>query len=240
MNLYCFPFAGGNAYSYRGLGESLGRVVVTTFELPGRGRRFREPSLHDLDAMVEDLYRQVRPGLRRPYAFYGHSLGASLAYLLTRRTIAEGDLPPRYLFVSGQKGPAVGKDETRHLLPKEAFRDMLIDLGGCPPEILAEPELFDLFEPVLRADIAALATRRYEAADPLDVPIQVMTGRGDDVSEQDAMQWQRETTREIRLAQFPGGHFFIHQHWSEIRRLMSWCLASIEVLRETNRWATSC
>ena len=139
MNLFCFPFAGGNVCSYRGLGQSLGRVVVTTFELPGRGRRFREPSLHDLDAMVEDLYRQVRPGLRKPYAFYGHSLGASLAYLLTRRTITEGDLPPRYLFVSGQKGPAVRIDETRHLLPKEAFRDMLIKLGGSPRRYSPNP-----------------------------------------------------------------------------------------------------
>ena len=238
-HLYCFPFAGGGVYSYRGLGESIGPVPVTTFEPPGRGRRFREPPLSDLDSMATDLYRQVRPRLRRSYAFYGHSMGASLAYLLTRRVIAEGHPPPRYLFVSGRRGPAVTVTETRHLLPRVAFREMVMRLGGCPPEILSDPELYEVFEPGLRADFAAFANHRFEATEPFDVPILVMTGRDDDVTEEEAMQWQRETTKEIRLVRFPGGHFFIHQHWGEIRRLMSECLASVDAPQESDQWARS-
>ena len=163
--------------------------------------------------------------------------GRICALSLTRRAIALGDPPPRYLFVSGRGGPAVEPAETRHLLPKEAFREMLLKLGGCPPEVLADPDLADLFEPVLRADFNALGATWYEPSPPFDVPILVMTGSDDDVSEERAMAWQQETTSEIRLAQFPGGHFFINEHWSDIRRLMSGCLESVNFFRGAEQWA---
>jgi surfactin synthase thioesterase subunit len=226
VKLICIPFAGGNAHSYRKLGSSFDFVTVSTFELPGHGRRFPEPLLVDLDAMVADLLGQIRPHLASPYAFYGHSLGALLVYLLTKRILREGELVPRSLFVSGRRGPAYVEPERRHLLPKPLFLEMVRKLGGTQTEVLAEPELEELLEPVLRADFTAVADFRYEETEPFDVPILVMTGEDDEVSDEAALLWQRETTRQIRLARFTGGHFFIDRHWDEIRRLVIDCLSS--------------
>jgi surfactin synthase thioesterase subunit len=98
---------------------------------------------------------------------------------------------------------------------------MLADLGGCPPGILEDPEIFALYEPVLRSDFQAIANYRYTEAPPLDCPITVLTGAEDNISEDEARQWQCVTTWPLRLKTFPGGHFFILRHWHEIQRLLS-------------------
>jgi surfactin synthase thioesterase subunit len=173
-NLFCFPFAGGGTLSYRGLEATIGSVSVSTFELPGRGRRFGEPLLVNIELMVEDLFCQIQSQLQAPYAFYGHSMGGLLAYLLARRLTDKALPPPQMLFVSGCKGPVAISLERRHLLAQREFRAMLKKLGGCPDEILADAELMDLYEPVLRADFAAIASYRYEETPPFDLPIIVM------------------------------------------------------------------
>jgi surfactin synthase thioesterase subunit len=220
-NLFCFPFAGGGALAYRDLEPAVSSVPMCTVELPGRGRRFGEPLLADLDAMVEDLLQQIADRLQSPYALYGHSMGGLLAYLAARRAVERSLPPPQVLCVSGAKGPVAVSGERRHLLPRREFFEMLRELGGCPDEILADAELMELYEPILRADFAAIAGYRHRETPPLDLPIVVLTGTHDSVREEDALQWQRETTRPIRHQRFAGGHFFIFSHRSEIRLLLA-------------------
>jgi surfactin synthase thioesterase subunit len=239
LRLFCFPFAGGSSYSYRGLAWGCDSIKVTGLELPGHGRRRREKLLTDIDLMVEDLYRQMRSLLDVPSALFGHSMGADLAHLLARRMAREGHPPPRFLFVSGRKAPVVFKRETRHLMPRREFLKALEELEGCPLEALADPELMELLEPVLRADFSAIASYRYEEATPIEVPIMVMTGVDDDVTDEDALEWRRETSCECRHVRFPGGHFFIDQNWSEIRQLMAECLASVHAYEGPSRWMMS-
>ena len=236
INLLCFPFAGGQSYSYRGLGDSFDFVTVSTFDLPGHGKRLSEPLLDDINYIIDDMFNQIQNRLRQPYAFFGHSMGGCLAYLMARRVIREGSAPPVFLFISGRKGPAVVEEGRRHLLPKPQFFKMLEDLGGCPPMILADPELMDLYEPILRADFAALASYRHQEAAPLDIPFLVMIGTDDEIAEDEVMQWQRETTRPLRIVRFPGDHFFIFQHWREIRRLFVDCLKPIHESNGAGKW----
>jgi surfactin synthase thioesterase subunit len=239
LNLFCFPFAGGNSYSYRGLQQCCDSVKVTALDLPGHGRRLREKLLTDIDLMVEDLYCQLSSVLDRPTAFFGHSMGSDLAHLLARRMARQGHPPLQFLFVSGRKAPAIFKRETRHLMPRPEFLKALEELEGCAPAALADPELMELLEPVIRADFSAIASYRYREATPLEVPILVMTGVDDDVTDEDALEWKRETLCECRLVRFPGGHFFIDQNWSEIRQLMADCLASVHTYEVPSRWTTS-
>lgn len=219
--LFCFPFAGGDTLSYRGLGSTIGAAPVATFELPGRGRRIREPLLTDLEHMVDDLLSRIQPDLHGRFGFYGHSMGGLLAYLLTKRLLREMRPLPDVLFVSGCKGPAATRSEQRHLLPRHAFRDMLRGLGGFPPEILADAQFMDFYEPVLRADFSALAGYRYEQTAPLQIPIVALAGSDDSIDEDDVRQWQRETSRPLDLVSLRGEHFFIFQHWPEIRQLFA-------------------
>lgn len=239
MKLLCFPHAGGNSASYRGLGDAIDFIRIQSFDLPGRGRRIREKPLDDMASLVDDLFDQIRASLNEPYAFFGHSMGASLAYLLARK-VAAANLPlPSYLFVSGRCAPSEHKEERRHLLPKAEFLAMLRELGGCPSELLADGELQDLFEPILRADFRAISTFRYPGAHKLDVPILVMIGDQDNVSLGAARKWQLETSRTIRIKRFAGNHFFIMEHMGEIRQLILKSLTPpSRVVAATGRFTT--
>lgn len=218
--LICVPFSGGSAESYRSLGKSIDSILVSTVELPGRGRRFPEPLLDDCHAMAADLLRQMRPHLFEPYVLYGHSLGSLLVYLVARLARAQGLPQPRAMIVSGGRAPSHVVDRGCHRLPKPELLDVLRDLGGCPPAVLAEPELMDLYEPIMRADFAGLASYRHRPEAPFEFPITVLIGTEDEVSEEAARAWQSETEQPLQLHRFPGDHFFIFRYWPEIRQMV--------------------
>ena len=224
IRLFCLPFAGGNSYSYRDWQEHTADFIdVVPIELPGRGRRSSEPLLLNTDQLTEDIFQQVEPLLREPYAVYGHSFGACLGYLLTRRGIAARLPEPTHLFCSGRQAPCVKKDrDNRHLLPRPEFVEVLRQMGGCPEEILNDDELMDYFEPIIRADFQADADYAYQQTLAFDIPLTVMIGQQDgETTCEGALKWQQETVREISFQAFPGGHFFIFEHLSEIGRLIS-------------------
>jgi surfactin synthase thioesterase subunit len=224
VHLICLPFAGGNSYSYLDLAKSTASFVkVLPIELPGRGRRFADPLLTDIRDMAQDALTQTMEIVAtKPYALFGHSLGAKLAYVLARRIAHEGLPAPAHLFVSGGAGPSVPpKNLGRHLLPREAFFEMIKELQGTPREVLEEEALMDLFEPMLRADFQANDTYDYRRQGPLTVPVTVMIGTNDRVSYDEALRWEEETTGKTQLHQFSGGHFFIFEHWHAIGQIVS-------------------
>jgi malonyl CoA-acyl carrier protein transacylase len=225
--LFCIAYAGGDERAYAGLAEHCPDVDVVTLERPGRGRRASAPLLREPDAIVDDLLRQLRERLDAPYALYGHSLGARLAFLLCRRLRAERLPAPVHLFVSGESGPAIPSRE-RHTweLPTDAFWDHLKELGGIPGELWEHPDLMAFYEPVLRADFAALGAYRYEAAPPLDVPVTAMAGEDEWFTPADLEAWQQESTWPLTTHRFPGDHFFIRSQWPALARIVAAGLAA--------------
>jgi len=224
--LFCLPFAGGSAYSYRDLERHAEGVRFVTLELPGRGRRFSAPLLTTLPDMVDELFGQIRGHLGGPYGLYGHSLGACLAYLLVKRITGERCPLPQRLFVSGREAPSISPQaEGRHLLPRDRFIEALRCFEGTVPEVLENREMMDLFEPVLRADFQALDGYVHERSAPFTVPITVLRGSEEKVSRDEALAWQKETTVAIEYREFTGGHFFIFRHAEAISRLLAQGLA---------------
>ncbi|MEU9123590.1 ACP S-malonyltransferase [Streptomyces sp. NPDC048506] len=220
--LFCVAYAGADERAYAGLAEHCPDLDVVTLERPGRGRRISEPLLREPAAIVDDLFRQLRDALDAPYALYGHSLGARLAFLLCRRLRAEGLPAPVHLFVSGESGPSLPSRE-RHTweLPTDAFWAHLKQLGGTPAELWEHPDLMVFYERILRADFAALGAYRHQAAPPLDVPITAMTGEDEWFTEADVEAWQQESTRPLTTHRFPGDHFFIRAHWPALARIVA-------------------
>jgi len=217
ITLFALPYAGGNMWSYRRLEASLPPTIkLTGIELPGRGRRSAEPLATSIDALADDVSRQLRARAGGRYALFGHSMGALLG-LLTIRRLAEASQPlPEVFFVSGCEAPTKRTPRRRYALGTREFLDMLHEMGGCPPEVLADQELLDLFEPVLRADFQAFETWPEVSGPPLDVPIVAMRGTEDEVSEDAARAWGLETRHPMTYTEFPGGHFFLLQHWPAI------------------------
>lgn len=223
MNLICLPYAGGNIYSYLGYAKLAPSYLnLIPIELPGRGVRMKEKLLRDIDQMVEDIFVQTQPHLNdKPYIIYGHSMGAILGYLLTKRILKEGMSAPRQLIFTGARAPSVRDlEQKRHLLSKDKFIAKLIEYGGSPDEILQDESIMNFFEPIIRADFEGVENYIYTASKPLNIPISIMIGKNEPVTYEDAIAWQNETNLPIEVRQFEGGHFFILEHQEEIMSII--------------------
>jgi surfactin synthase thioesterase subunit len=223
IRLYCLPFAGGNTLSYRKLSSYLAsHVVLTPLELPGHGKRIREPLLISIDAMIADLLQQILPDIGEPYAIYGHSMGALLGYILTC-TMRRQQLPlPLHLFVSGHQSPAAANHTPSiHTLPDTDFLQKLQEYGGIPEAVAKEQELLEFFLPIFRADFQAIEEYRPTNTLKLSVPMTVLFGTNEGFSRNDVLHWQYLTTASFVFHEFPGNHFFIYEHLEAIGNLIS-------------------
>ncbi|MDR6224174.1 thioesterase II family protein [Desmospora profundinema] len=212
LRLYCFPYAGGGASVFREWFSHVPAAVeVCPIQLPGRETRIGELPLQSVSAIVEQLNRELDPGDDVPYAFFGHSLGAVLAYEWTRLLEQQGR-PPVRLFVSARSAPHLPQSsEPVHALPEERFVARLRQLNGTPAPILENRELIEFFMPILRADFAVSETYQHRAGRPLTTPISAMGGREDqEVSLEDLEAWSGHTDAHFSLRLFPGDHFYLH------------------------------
>jgi len=222
INLICFPFAGGNKYSYRILKSNCSRKLnVITLEYPGRGNRIGEPFCDNIQLLVKDLCRQLY-GLidTEHYAFYGHSMGGLLAYLVTKELEESNRPKPIHIFISGTKGPSIVRQEKKHLLEKERFIEEIKKYGGLPVQVLEEEELLNFFEPILRADFKIVENFVYENRGPIKHPLTIITGSEDDLTYDEIYGWRKEAMEEVDFIIMPGNHFFIFNHVNEILKII--------------------
>jgi surfactin synthase thioesterase subunit len=234
VTLFCFPFAGGNAYSYRSLEQSVHhQIKVVPLEPPGRGRRTLESRLTNIHEIADDLLACIRPSLDKPFALFGHSMGALLAYLVSCRLVKENLPLPLHLFVSG-KGPPhrVSREAEWHTLPLDRFKVKLAGLGGCAQALLDDEELMAYFAPIIRDDMRAIAEYQHKPAPPLEVPITVMIGASESTTSAEASEWNDMTTSGCKVMQFEGGHFFIFDHLQEICSVMQSTLAAVNSISQ--------
>lgn len=211
LRLFCLPHAGGSAALFRAWSAGLPPwVQVCPVELPGRGARLREPAFRALLPLAHALLQALYPCLDRPFALFGHSLGALLAFELARLLQRGYGLTPRLLCVAGREAPQYPEREQAHALEPQAFLTHLRRLAGTLPELLDNAELMALLLPTLRADFAASETYVYTASAPLDCPLVVFTGREDDGVGADGLAgWSLHTHTSPRTHVLPGGHFFV-------------------------------
>ena len=223
-NLICFPHAGGSKFSYnRFVDVAPGDLTVIPIELPGRGARIHEDLIHDTPGMVDDVFNQIKGKVMTdvPYALYGHSMGALVGYLVTRRIAQERMPMPIHLFFSGAKPPSTIEDEPPvHLFKREELIDELRKLGGIPDRILNNEKLIHFLEPIVRADFRVIRTYQHQRGLPFDLPLTVIIGTRENISAPQAQLWQQETSKKIELKFFEGDHFFIFDHAPEIMRLV--------------------
>ncbi|HYC29114.1 MAG TPA: alpha/beta fold hydrolase [Chitinophagaceae bacterium] len=223
INLYCLPFSGGSKYSYKAFSQYAPPFLnIIPLEIPGRGSRSGEELLTDIELTADDVFDQIKNGLDKPYAIYGHSMGGILAYLLARRIIDAGLDQPLHLFVTGCVAPSLKyRDLVDHTLPKEEFLQKIKDLGGSPDSVLSNPALMEFFEPILRADFEAVATYKHIPAAPFSIPVSAVLGDAENATIEEAMQWQKETTATVDVKTLPGNHFFIFEHPDYIIQMIS-------------------
>lgn len=219
LRLFLFPFAGGGARAFSGWDATLPtEIEVIPIIPPGREHRMDERPFEDLSTMIEDLRTELSDELRGAFAFFGHSMGALIAFELTRALRRVGGPTPAHLFMSGHRAPQIERRRRpAHDLPDEAFREHLRELGGTPREVLDDVELMRMFTPLLRADLRLCERYSYADDAPLDVPITVLRGMSDpEVTRQDAEAWRAQTTADFVHRTFPGGHFYLQEQRSTV------------------------
>ncbi len=221
--LICFPYAGGSAQSFKDWATYLpAHMQLCAIQLPGRSSRFTEPLLTSIDAIVSELYREIKPFLNKPFYFYGHSMGAAVSFELTRLLQKDG-LAPQRLFPSGRNAPHRPHErEDIHKLPEPEFRDKLREMNGTPPEILAHEELMDLMAPIVRADFTISETYTYKPGEKLTCPITAFGGEKDpDVPAANIEAWLEHTVADGSWYMFPGDHFFLNSDRDALLKKMS-------------------
>jgi surfactin synthase thioesterase subunit len=225
VNLFCLPYAGAGAAMYRGWKSRLPSwIELIPLHLPGRGVRYNLPAMHNWAQLIGLLMQDVQPYLARPFAIFGHSMGALIGIELAYAIRARHQRTPVWFGASGSKAPSRRERDLKWLdCPEETLLDELRSLHGTPPELLENRELLEMLLPALRADFYLCGSYHPQRREPLDCPLLALGGTGDDdVSppQENLAAWSLETSGPCRVEMLDGDHFFIHTHQDAVITLV--------------------
>jgi surfactin synthase thioesterase subunit len=215
--LVCFPHAGGSASYFFGVSKAMAPAVeVICLQYPGRQDRRTEPCLDTVDALADGVAAALAPWTGLPLVFFGHSLGASVAFETARRLQASGT-EVGAVFASGRRGPTADRDERVHEHTDDGLLAEISRLSGTNGAVLGDDEMVRMILPALRADYRAAETYHPAPGEVLRCPITAMVGDADPkVTVQEAKDWGSHTTGPFELTVFPGGHFYLNDHQTDI------------------------
>ncbi len=213
LRLFCFPHAGGGTAAYSSWRGAVADVFVCPVRLPGRESRMEEAPIDEMPALVGALAGAIDHWLNEPFAFFGHSMGAGVAFELARELRRRGKPLPQALIVSGARAPQLRKGWTPP--PEPSDSELLERLHG-------NPEALRLALPALRADIRLYSNYAYSQEAPLPVPITAFAGLSDaNVTPGQVAAWSAQTSAAFRFHAFEGGHFFLQSAAAEFLREVS-------------------
>jgi medium-chain acyl-[acyl-carrier-protein] hydrolase len=214
MRLFCFPYAGGSASAFRLWAPHIPPTIeLCAVQLPGRETRLREPRFNRLAPLTRVLADVLASRFDRPFAFFGHSMGALIGFELARELRRQGQHNLKALFVSARSAPQLpGRERPAYMLPEAEFIARLREYDGTPEAILREPDLLQIVIPLLRDDLAINEAYSYAEEPPLDLPIAAFGGLDDLIVDEISIRaWGQQTSSGFTLRMFPGNHWFLNR-----------------------------
>lgn len=225
VRLFCLPFAGGGASLYRPWTTQLApHIEVCPIQLPARENRYSEKAITDAYEMARTIASQMIPFINGRYAIFGHSMGALLAFEISRELARLNANAPERLFVSAHRAPHLPRKRALlHALPDNEFIESLKQYGGFPEEILNNQEFIEFVLPTMRSDMTLCDLYAYKNRDErLTMPVEIFAGSEDLEAGPDQMQaWSEHTLGGSRMKIFDGGHFFLRSHSKELLEQIS-------------------
>jgi surfactin synthase thioesterase subunit/glycosyltransferase involved in cell wall biosynthesis len=208
LRLFCFPFAGGGTLPYRSWAGLIPGVDVCPVQLPGRENRSGEPPIDDMSELVEALAAAIQPYTGEPYAFFGHSMGAGIAFELARVL----KVPPQILIASSARAPQFRLNQAPTPDPAdEELLEQLSRLEGAPVSVL------EIALPLLRADTRLYRNYRFHPGPPLSIPLAVYGGDADpNLGPKELEPWRELTRGRFVRREFHGGHFYLQTNTPEL------------------------
>ncbi|SDP35615.1 thioesterase II family protein [Actinacidiphila guanduensis] len=230
LRLYCFPHAGASAAVYQPwAAEMPATVELIAVQYPGRAHRYREAPPEDMATLVQGIRDALAEDIRGPYALFGHSMGAAVAFE-TVRALRDAHVPePMHLFLSGRTPTGTGLPDGQPLKSPQDALSLLRRLGGTPPELLEDEEARALLLAAFTADWQLMRAYRHTAPEPpLGCPVTAMAGAQDPITDiTDAAAWATVTTGPFHLLVFPGDHFYLAKRSHEVVAHLSRTLCQV-------------
>jgi len=214
LRVFLFHHAGGSHTAFRGWSRRFpAQWDVCLVDAPGRGPVAWMPALLELDELVDYLLDEMSPWTDRPFALFGHSMGALVGFALTLRAQTAGRPLPFWLGLSAHPGPRTAEaPATSHLhrLGPERLRTAVAHMGGVPADVIADNRVWSQVEPLMRSDLVLSETWRPMPG-PLvsPVPVSAFCGLDDPIAGPAVMTgWSEHTEWFLGVRAFPGGHFY--------------------------------
>ncbi|WP_352509140.1 SDR family NAD(P)-dependent oxidoreductase [Mesorhizobium sp. M0048] len=218
--IICFPHGGGSVQSFRTWSDYLpDDVELICLDLPGRGKRSAEVAIRSMDVLASMVSEALRGYSDRPLVFFGHSVGALVAYEIARSLEKAGRPSPFHVVVSAHKAADVPADEPpMYRYVDDKLTDLVRVLGLVPKEALANEELVHNFIlPALRADFELAETYDRNLPTPLSAAMTAMGGLQDELlNANDLDEWRRLTTSRFARIMFDSDHFYTHSMTAEV------------------------
>jgi len=186
-------------------------IEVCPVNLPGRSKRMFEPAYLDMESLQVAMVPKL-PLADKPFAVFGHSLGAQIAFELAHRAHERYGIEPLHVFVSGCFAPHLDHPHPIHHLGDAEFMRELRELGGVPREVADDSELMELMKPMLRADFTIAETYHRPPVRGVSCAMTAFAGEQDPIATVEAAgAWRDHTGGPFELKAYPGDHFFIHK-----------------------------
>lgn len=212
MDLYCLPYAGGNANIYYEWNKKLNSIAdVKPFEYRGHGRKYSQLFYASVQEAADDVCSEIMNDMPECYAIYGHSFGSLVAYETVRILSHKGIHLPVKLILGGMRPPHfIHKRKKIAGYPYNDFMNEVYNMGATSDEIINCQELKQLTYEILKADFTIY--ENYQCSDKtvkLDVDVDIYTGLYDkDITIAQMNEWQNYFSRPIQIHTFNSGHFF--------------------------------
>jgi medium-chain acyl-[acyl-carrier-protein] hydrolase len=214
LRLICFSYAGGSSATFMSWQHHLPTDVELAFvQLPGRGIRLSEAPYQTMTELVKSLFFALEKLPPKQFIFYGHSMGARVAYELTLMLHRFNYRLPIQFIASGSVAPCISRTtEYTYHLPDDEFIEKVRALNGSPEEVLKNDEIMQLLLPALRADFKIIET--YCNNNQLIIPteISVFAGEDEDIERSDLDAWFKLFMSNTGIHWIPGDHFFVEKN----------------------------
>lgn len=224
MILFCIPYAGGSATFYYKWERYLGYDIrLVPIELKGKGARFNETTYEDFNQITEDILNIIKEDIKNEeYAFYGHSMGALLAFELYYKVKEHHLKLPSHIFFSSFSLPSESKKRAGlHKLTDNELLNELIPLGGFDKEILENQELIKICLSILRNDYRLLDSYIYlRRNEKIMSNVSILFGKEESYNQSNIEELRNMISGECSFYEYSGGHFFLNDHFIQIINLI--------------------